>query len=335
MRAVGLDYSSRTLGERERRDPQPRRPGEVVFRVHQIGVCGTDRELAAFRLGYPPSGDTFLVLGHEALGQVIEGGGEAGLSPGDWVVPMIRRACDPPCPPCARGRRDLCTSGRYRERGIFGEDGYFSELACDAADDLVPVPATVREFAVLAEPLSVVEKAAARALDIHEPGAESALVLGAGPIGLLAALVLQARGLDVSLHSLEPEHHPRARLAGRAGIRYLARIDGKFDIIIEATGSGEAALAAIRALAPLGVCGILGASIGSGELSFRDLLVNNQAVFGSVNASPEAFRRGVEDLGRIGPEIFRALIRRASWREYARTIAAPPSEAVKTVLELG
>src|SRR5262245_12775414 len=130
MRAVVLDYASRTLRAGSVPDPGPPAPGEVLLRIHHAGVCGTDRELAAFRIGYPAEGSSTMVLGHEALGRVIEtGSGVATLRRGDWVVPMVRRACRPPCEWCARGRRDFCVSGGYKERGIFGLDGYFADFA--------------------------------------------------------------------------------------------------------------------------------------------------------------------------------------------------------------
>jgi threonine dehydrogenase-like Zn-dependent dehydrogenase len=196
MRAVALDYAQQKLLVKDVREPERRTRTEVLVRIHEVGVCGTDRELANFRLGFPPAGSDVLVIGHEALGQVVEAGPEVGaLRPGDWVTPMIRRACQPPCSSCARGRRDLCFAPVLNERGIFGLNGYFSEYAVDDAVDLVHIPDELVDCAVLMEPLSVVEKAIERALRVHEQGCRTALVLGAGPIGLLAGLLLQLRGL--------------------------------------------------------------------------------------------------------------------------------------------
>jgi threonine dehydrogenase-like Zn-dependent dehydrogenase len=229
MRALVLDYAGRRLETREIPEPPPPGPGQALLRVAETGVCGTDRELASFRFGFPPAGEPYLVLGHEALAQVVEtGGGVTSLKPGDWVVPMVRRACSPPCASCARGRRDLCVSGGYRERGIFGAHGYFAAFVVDDACDLVRVPAALVDFAVLLEPLSVAEKAAATALRLHAGEPRSALVFGAGAVGLLAALTLQLRGLEVSMYSLEPAGHPRAALAsGAAAGRYRDRSRGR------------------------------------------------------------------------------------------------------------
>src|SRR6185436_15629163 len=115
MRAAVLDFGERKLGWRDIAPPEIRHSDEVLIGVEEVGVCGTDRELASFRFGFPPSGDSYLVLGHEALGRVIATGPEAqSLAAGDLVVPMIRRGCVPPCRSCARGRADLCVTENYR-----------------------------------------------------------------------------------------------------------------------------------------------------------------------------------------------------------------------------
>ncbi len=333
MRVAGLDYEHREVVVRDAPEPRLAGPGEVLFRVQESGICGSDRELAAFRHGYPPPGEDFLILGHEALGQVVEtASAVAGLARGDWVVPFVRRPCHPPCASCARGRRDLCVSGRYTETGIFGRHGYLREYAVDAEADLVRVPAGLAGCAVLIEPLSVVEKAVETALSIHQPGACTTLVLGAGPVGILAALILNLRGLATSVYSIEPPDHPRARLVERAGVRYLSRLDGvRADIVIEATGSPAAAFAGFGALAPLGVYCILGSPNASGEVPFTELMRHNKTVFGSVNASPEAFTLAVADLARLDGGVLSAMIQRAPLATLRQTVTAPQPTAVKIV----
>ncbi len=333
MRAVVLDYEIRELALRQIPEPEVRSPSQVLVRIHEVGVCGTDRELASFRLGFPPPGEQRLVIGHEALGQVIAAGAAVRrLRRGDWVVPMVRRPCRPPCPSCARGRRDLCISPGMRERGIFGLHGYMCEYAVDEEDDLVPVPASLAERAVLIEPLSVVEKAVATALRLHEPGAATALVLGAGPIGILAALVLQRRGLAVAVHSLEPPDHPRAVLLGQAGIEYRHQLGSRqADIVIEATGAADSAVAGIELLAPLGVAVILGAPDAPGLFPFRRLIVGNRCVVGSVNAGPEAFSAAVEDLAQFDAALIGRLIRRTLLESFRDNILGPPAPAPKLV----
>ena len=242
MRALALDYESQSLKHCELAEPSICAPDQVLFRVQECGVCGTDRELALFHFGYPPDGEHIMVLGHEALGQVVEtGSGVSGFTRGDWVAPMVRRMCVPACVCCARGRRDLCVSGGFRERGIFGAHGYFSEYAVDCVTDLHLVPAELADVAVLIEPLSVVEKAVQSVLRAHQSVPRTALVVGAGPVGALAAMVLQYRGLDVAVFSLEDEDHPRARFLKDAGVRYMRSIPAdRYDVIVEACEIGRA-----------------------------------------------------------------------------------------------
>lgn len=333
MKAVGLDYRGRRLCVREVAEPEPGED-EVLLEVVEVGVCGTDRELAHFHLGYPPEGEDFLTLGHEALARVAAVGRKVkGLERGDWVAPAVRRSCQPACGSCARGRRDLCVSGNWHDRGVTGEHGYFTRYAVDAPEDLVRVPAALADRAVLMEPLSVVEKAAATALRVHEPGARTALVLGAGPIGILSALVLQQRGLEVTIASLEDEAAPRVAVIRRAGVRYKQGLDGleTADIVVEATGSSRVAAAGLQYLAPLGVYALIGGSNASGEFPFRQMVLNNQTVFGSVNASPQAFEDGLKDLAAFDGAVVDGLLRRVGFDDFESSILAPPGEAVKLV----
>jgi len=322
MRAVGLDYHARRLEQREIPEPGITAVGQVLLRVREVGVCGTDRELAGFRHGHPPAGSSFLVIGHEALGEVVEcGPAVRGLAPGDLVVSMIRRGCEPPCSSCARGRRDLCVSGRHTERGIFGAAGYFADWAVDDAADLVRVPPSLADVAVLAEPLSVVEKAVERALRLYEGEPATAVVLGAGPLGILSALALQARGLSVTLASLQSRDDPRAGLVEGAGIAYVeAHSAPRADIVFEATGSPAAGFQAISLMTPMGVCAVLGSRDGVGPVSFRSLVLGNQTVFGSVNSSPESFAAAVRDLERFDRRVLAGMILRVGFEEFAESL---------------
>ena len=331
MRAVTVDYNHRDLRERDIAMPALEREGDVLFRVLETGICGTDRELAGFQFGYGPEGTDFLVLGHEALGEVVESSSDA-FEAGDLVVPIVRRACNPPCPMCAIGRRDLCITGGYKERGIFGAHGYFTEFAVDDARDLVRVDRSVCERAVLIEPLSVVEKAVALALSLHQGEPKRALVFGAGTIGLLAGAVLQLRGLAVDLVSVEPSTSLRARLAETIGLRYRSAPEKiNADIVIEAAGAAAAADAAIEALAPLGVLIILGAKETSQRVRLLDLIVGNRIVAGSVNASPAAFEHAVKDLALLPSTLIAKLIERTAFESYRQTIGGPSPDAPKVV----
>src|SRR5262252_1291262 len=183
--------------------PQPKLQGatDVLLRVREVGLCGTDREISSFEYGSPPPGSDHLILGHESLAEVIEvGPGVRSLRPGDLVVAMVRRPCPhPECRPCRAGRPDFCVTGDYTERGIKGADGFLTNYVVDDEAYLVKVPRALADVAVLVEPLTVVTKAADQARSIfdrlpYDPGLQRGLVLGAGPIGLLGAMVLVADG---------------------------------------------------------------------------------------------------------------------------------------------
>ena len=329
MRALLIDYDRRELREGDLLEPRREHDDDVLFRVREVGVCGTDRELAAFRFGYGPPGDAFLVPGHEAVGEVINGG--SLFTPGEIVVPSVRRSCTPPCASCAKDRRDLCLTGRCTERGIFGEHGYFTELAVDRAADLIRVPAAAAEFAVLVEPASVAEKAAETALRLHLGEPRTALILGAGTIGLLTAMVLRIRGIDVDIVSIEEPGSPRAKLAEAAGARYLTKPDRLVDIAIEAAGVSEAAASGLDALAPLGVLILLGALEWKSTASLWRLIGGNQIIAGCVNASPSAFRQAVEDLPLMAADVLRSMIERRGFADFRQSFLGPGSAAPKIV----
>jgi len=332
MKALALDFEARTLAWSEIDPPEFFANREVLYRVHEVGVCGTDRALASFRLGAPPKDETKLVLGLEALGQVLDtGNGVKTLNRGDWVVPSVRRACQPPCSSCARGRRDLCISGKYTERGILRLHGYFTERAVDTEEDLVRVPLKLVDFGVLIEPLSIAEKAILRALAVHEGEPRTALVLGLGPVGMLTAMALKVRGYGVRVHSLEPADHPRVAILHLQDIPYEPVLMGSADLVFEAAGSTEVALAALQRMPPLGVMVVLGAADGAGPIPFLRMIINNQTIVGSVNADGEAFRAAVEDLARFDRRALAALITRARFSDLDKSLTGPPMVAPKVV----
>jgi len=333
LKVLALDYEQRRLIETSMEEPRLVNPTDVLFRVAECGVCGTDRELAVFKFGCPPEGEHQLVLGHEAFGQVVEtGSAVTGIQRGDWVAPMVRRACEPACDCCLRGRRDLCISGRFRERGIFGAHGYFSEYAVDDAAELFPVPAELAGVAVLIEPMSVVEKAVESVLRAHQNIPRSALVIGAGPVGVLAAMLLQMRGLDVTVYSLEEEDHPRARLVRDCGVLYRRSLNGvEYDVIVEACGSAAAAFAAIEVLGPCGAMVVLGAQDTTGQMPFLKMIIKNQTVIGSVNASPSHFAAAIADLKQLELPLLGRLLERRSFSDASRTILSPAGAESKAV----
>ncbi|HEY9898368.1 MAG TPA: glucose 1-dehydrogenase [Pantanalinema sp.] len=296
--------------------PEPA-PDEVRVDVLEVGLCGTDRDIVLGKYGEAPPGESFLIIGHENLGVVSRAGsGVTSLRPGELVVATVRRPCPELCLNCQAGEIDMCRTGHFRERGIKGMHGYAAESYVEKEAYLVRVPESLTRVAVLLEPLSVVEKALREVSFVQERlvwKAERALVTGAGPIGLLAALVLRLRGIETHLVDLVEADHPKAHLARALGASFhssdahhglgeLVQGIGRPDVIVEATGVSAISFPAILTLAPNGVLVRLGLSPSRqalalpGDVINQVMVLENIAVLGSVNANIRDFARGVDDL---------------------------------------
>ncbi len=295
-------------------DPVPG-PREVLVRTLEVGICGTDADITAGQYGWAPPDREELVLGHESLG-VVERVGIAvsSCAPGDLVVATVRRPDG--CPNCRHGESDMCSWGRYRERGIKELDGFLAEHYVEVPEYLVVVPPALRPTAVLLEPLTIAVKAVFQAFKIQERlhwEPRRALVLGIGPVGLLGALLLRARGLEVTAYDRQDPAEPGPRLAQETGASYRHAEDadlvttapGPYDLILEATGFSPLDFQAVETLAPNGVLALLGVTGGDRRLQIpsdrlnQDLVLGNRVVFGSVNANRRYFERGVADLERF------------------------------------
>ncbi len=327
MRAVALDFNTRAPTETRLNAPDAPGPGEVLFRIRACGVCATDRELARFHYGAPPAGETTLVLGHEALGEVISTGpGVTMFSPGDCVVPTIRRACPSMCPACAARRFDLCATGDYFERGIVRAHGYFTGFASDLEENLLGIPASLGEMAVLAEPLSVVEKAVATALAAHPFQPRTALITGCGPVGLLAAFALLARGFDVQIASLEARDEPRPQIAVRSGARYvrLPEAPSPADLVFEASSHPDAAALGLSRLRTGGVLVFIGASETPIPLTSLEALRRNLTIAAIVNAAGMHFQSALEDLSRFPSAWLDGFVERRSFDSWRDSLSVTP-----------
>lgn len=320
-------------------EPEITRPGEVKLRMLEVGVCGTDREICSFRHGTPPDGADFLVLGHESLGEVVEAGpGVRTLRPGDLAVPMVRHACpDATCAACGAGRPDFCYTGGFRERGIKQLHGFMTDLVVEEERYVHRVPRELREVAVLIEPLTIAEKALIqlRAIRQRMPWGETgtrcaiAVVLGAGPVGLLGAMALADRGLQTYVYSLEPEESEKAGIVRSIGASYissrmtpinqLAAKVGNIDLVYEAAGASQAAFDLLETLGMGGVYVLTGVprhgepvSVNTAKLA-HNLVLKNQVVLGTVNAGRDAFEASIRDLAAFygrWPDAVRSLITR-------------------------
>jgi threonine dehydrogenase-like Zn-dependent dehydrogenase len=332
-----VDFERRNVRIAQR--PEPRRPrgAEVLLRPIEVGICGTDREIFAFEHGAPPPGSSELVLGHEAVAEIVEVGPDvAWARPGLLVVPMVRRPCpNPRCAACRANRPEYCVTGEFSERGIVHADGFMSQSVIEEERYLVRVPHVLEDVAVLVEPLSVVAKAAEAFEAIHarfgfDLPRPRGLVLGAGPVGLLGAMTLRADDIETYVFSREAEDSPRAELirsldatyisAARTPLERLPERVGTVDDAFEAVGVAEVAFGALPTLAANGVIVMSGIPARRGpvpgDLSrwMRDLVLKNQVVIGTVNASRSAFESAVHRLEQfmvLFPDAVRSLIARS------------------------
>lgn len=299
--------------------PEPRNK-EVLVKILEVGICGTDSEINSGLYGEAPPGDDVLILGHEVLGQQENG---------ELVVPMVRRPCAR-CRHCRSGSQDMCDSGQFTERGIKGVHGGLTEYFAEDPSMLIPIPAAARSHAVLLEPMSVVAKGLRHALMIQKRldwGPKRALVLGAGPIGLLATFTLRMLGWEVTTAARKPSGSQKAKIAEASGAKYhsvverplveLARSGTAFDLIFEATGSAQAAFDSIHCLAVNGVLCLTSVTGGGGSKSIPidrincDLVLGNKLIFGTVNAGRVDFTDGLAYLEKIEktyPKILQRLL---------------------------
>lgn len=365
MEAIAIRRGRRELRRVQRPDPILESDRSVKVRVLHVGICGTDREEVAGGRALAPEGHEDLVIGHEMLGQVIAVGAKVTrVKRGDFAVFTVRRGCGK-CRPCSLDRPDMCLTGEYRERGIWGLDGYHSEFAADQERHAVRVPPELAAVGVLCEPLSVAEKAlheamlvqAARMPDVT-PGrswfkGRRCLVAGLGPIGLLGALALKLRGAEVFGLDVVDDGSARPQWLKRIGGRYLDgrsvapdavdRKLGEMDLIVEATGVPSLVFNLLDALGQGGVyvlTGIPGGArpiqIAGGEL-VRQLVLDNQVMIGSVNAAPLHWEMAVDDLSQAcaqwGDHVARLITHRHPARDFEAALDNHGTDEIKVVLE--
>ncbi|WP_336087453.1 glucose 1-dehydrogenase [Nocardia sp. SSK8] len=337
-----------SLAVREVPDPVAG-PGELLVDGVSLGICGTDREIASGLYGWAPPGKQQLVLGHESLGRVRTAPEGSGFAPGDLVVGIVRRPDPVPCGACARGEFDMCRNGRYVERGIKEIDGYGSTAWVVRADYTVKLDPALSEVGVLMEPTTVVAKAWDQIERINrrawfEP--KSVLVTGAGPIGLLAALLGAQRGLDV--HVLDrTDEGPKPGLVADLGATFhtgsAAAVADKIqpDLVVEATGAPSVALQAMEVNNPGVLICLTGVSspgadteVDMGELN-RNIVLDNALVFGSVNANRHHYELAAQALAKADASWLTRLITRRLPLERALEAFDPGDHAdIKVVVDL-
>jgi glucose 1-dehydrogenase len=327
-------------------DP-PRSDGSVLVRTLTLGVCGTDREIVRGSYGWPPSGQKRLVIGHESLGRVEEAPAGCGFNVGDLVVGIVRRPDPVPCPACAVGEWDMCRNGLYTERGIKERNGFGSDLFRIEPDFLVKLDESLGAEGVLVEPTSVVAKAwdhterIGRRARGWQP--QTLLVTGAGPVGLLAALIGAQRGLEV--HVLDNRESEEKRLIVRelGGTFHLgepSNLNGlEPDIVMECTGAPVVVRDVLGRTASSGIVCLVGVSapgqaldLDIGQLN-RTMVLDNETVFGSVNANRQHYEDAVDALQKADKTwLARLITRRVPAEQWTLALEQEPDD-IKVVVD--
>ena len=369
MKAIAVIPADKQIGVINIIEPKLATPTDVKLRMIDAGVCGTDREICAFEYGTPPVGVEYLVIGHESLGEVVEVGAKVTrVKVGDLVVPMVRRPCPHDhCTACRSDRQDFCFTGDFTERGIKEQHGFMAQFVVDDQKYMNPVPADMRDVAVLVEPLTIAEKGLAQVWNIQQrlpwgcpivPGkaqahCHRAVVLGAGPVGLLGAMALVNADFDTYVYAREPAPNAKAAVVEMIGAKYLsaethslealAAEAGNIDLIYEATGASRLAFDMIQHL------GINGIFIFTGvpgrkapvevdtDLMMRNLVLKNQVVFGTVNAARETFEAAIRDLQifkNSWPQAVQSLITGRFVMNQHRDLLVGKSSGIKNVIQL-
>nr|WP_090281172.1 glucose 1-dehydrogenase [Mycolicibacterium komanii]CRL77309.1 sorbitol dehydrogenase [Mycolicibacterium komanii] len=336
-----------TLAVKDFEEPSPG-PNELLVDGLAVGVCGTDKEIAGGQYGWAPPGRDTLVIGHESLGRVAAAPSGTPFDVGDLVVGVVRRPDPVPCQACAHGEFDMCRNGRYIERGIKEMDGYGSQRWCVETDYALRIDDGLQDVGMLIEPTTVVAKAWEQVRRVgqrayFEP--ERALITGAGPIGLLAALLSVQQGLDTHILDRVTDG-PKPAIAEALGATYhhddiddvASRLQP--DVVIEATGAGPVVFGAIANTSAYGVVCLTGVSPSGRRLQIdagavnRELVLENDAVVGSVNANLRHYRQAADALAKADKDWLSSLItRRVPLHRAADAFTAQPDD-VKVVITL-
>ncbi|MDH4230462.1 MAG: glucose 1-dehydrogenase [Nitrospirota bacterium] len=319
--------------------------GSVLVEAVAVGVCGTDVEIVEGKYGWAPPGKDRLVLGHESLGRVIDPGPGSSLKKGDLVVGIVRRPDPVPCPNCAVGEWDMCRNGQYTERGIKEIHGFMSERWRIEPEYAIKVDSSLGILGVLLEPTTVVTKAWAHVISVGvrafwEP--HTVLVTGAGPIGLLAALIGAQRGLDV--HVLDrATTGAKPDIVRALGATYhscsVSALGFEPDVIIECTGAGQVINESIQTISSGGIVCLTGVGHGGGssKAATADVaaaaVLKNIVIIGSVNANKRHWYRAGKILARADRKwLGRLITRREKPENFKQALERQPDD-LKVVIQ--
>jgi threonine dehydrogenase-like Zn-dependent dehydrogenase len=362
MKAIAITPGSPGAHLTERPEPQISADDEIKLKILQVGICGTDREEVEGGRADPPSGSGELVIGHENFGRVVEvGSAVKAVKPGDYAMFTVRRDCEP----CICGsHNDMCMRGAYTERGIKGLDGYQVEYAVDKERYVIAIPESIKHLGVLAEPMSVSEKAINQAVRVQcarLPGisedtwlaGKKVLVAGLGPIGLLAAFILKLRGAEVTGLDIVDEDTLRPSLLRAIGGtyvdgRHIKTLDlddhlGQIDLIFEATGVPSLEFELIDALGINGIYVLTGIPSGKRPLNIvgapllLQMVLKNQVMMGSVNAGLDDFHTGIRELEeayqKFPDAIDKVVTARIPVADFQKAFSRHDANDIKVVIE--
>lgn len=365
MQAIAIVPGTKNVRLVDRPEPRVAADDEIKVKIRRVGICGTDREEISGGRAKAPAGRQDLVIGHENFGQVVEvGKAVTRVKPGDYAVFTVRRPCGK-CLPCLMGRSDMCLTGDYTERGIWGADGYQAEYVVDKEAYIVRVPDELEPVGVLAEPFSIAQKAIVEAVRVQvarRPDALAApewlsgrrcLVAGLGPVGLLAALALRLRGAEVWGLDIVDASSARPHWLTAIGGHYVdgrqvkaSQVDdklGAMEFIFEATGVASLEFNLLDALGEAGayvLTGIPGgdrpAQIPAASL-LRDFVLSNKVMLGSVNAARGHFQMAVDDLAqahcRWGDHVAKLITDRVPHDKFQDVLEGHDEDEIKAVVE--
>lgn len=323
----------------------PASDGPILVRALELGICGTDFELISADYGWPPRGSKYLILGHESLGRVEEAPAHSGFEKGDLVVGIVRHPDPVPCVACAVDEWDMCRNMQYTERGIKEINGFGSELWRSQPGFVVKLDPKLAGCGVLMEPTTILAKAWDHITRIGERALwkpKTVLVTGAGPVGLLAALIGAQRGLEVHVLDRVTEG-PKPELVHDLGGHYhtgpLDKLGFCPDVIIECTGVASVIVEAINMLGNDGILCLAGVSskgqqetLDIGKIN-RTMVLENSVIFGTVNANRKHYQLAAEVLAQAdAPWLARMISRREPLSNWKKVFERQPDD-IKVVID--
>lgn len=374
MFSVGLKKNIPGIFDFDLPEPKIERPDEVRIRIVATGIDGTDKSLYVNHLVDAPAQEEFLVLGHESYGIVEEVGAEVReIEPGDIVVPTVRRGCGI-CAACRNHQSDFCYTGLYKERGIHKLHGFLTERIVEHERHLVFLPHELAAIGPWIEPMSIIMKAIEQMQLIQQRvpffcphpehvwdseewgGCKKGIVIGAGPLGFLATVVLAYYGMELYVVEIVPEDNLKVQFIKEVGARYLdgnaftpqqvSRGIDRIDLIFEASGASKLAIDFIPVMSKNAIYLMTGVPRVSGrneefdaDLLLRQIVRQNQVIIGSVNGNRDHFTKAVRMVQKIEEKynkiLSRAITHRFPLKEYKQAFDLKDPNQLKVVLEVG